>query len=102
MKSHASLFVLAGLFATSALAQQAPGMVNVDLGTVANTIAKNIKVDAEKIPASLQLPVGLAATTCGVPAAKLTAGDMASCQATTSSPALEQLVEAQLKTAPKQ
>jgi hypothetical protein len=105
-RSQASLFALAGLFAaTSVLAQQAQGMVNVDLGTVANTIAKNIKVDVEKIPASLQVPVGVAATACGVPAAKLApaaGGDTASCQATGTSAALDQVVAKQVKAAPKQ
>jgi len=101
-RSQTFLFVLSGLFATCALAQQGQGMVKVDLGTVAETLAKNINVEVAKIPATLQLPVGIAATTCGVPAAKLApsaGGDMASCLATTSSPALEQFVEGHLKTA---
>jgi hypothetical protein len=102
---HASLFVLAGLFGTSVFAQQAQGIVKVDLGTVADTLAKNINVEVEKIPASMQLPVGIAAGACGVPAARLTAeagSDMASCQATSSSSDLEEFVVKQLKAAPKQ
>lgn len=105
-RAQASLFALAGLFtAASAFAQQAPGMVNVDLGTVANSIAKNINVDVEKIPASLQVPAGIAATACGVPAAKLAPGassEKPSCMATNTSAALDQAVAKQLKAAPKQ
>lgn len=101
-RSHASLFVLAGLFATSAFAQQ--GMVKVDLGTVADALAKSINVDVDKIPTSVQLPVGVAAGACGVAAAKLApaaGSDMATCEATSTSSALEELVAKQVKTAPK-
>lgn len=103
--SQASLCVVASLFVTFAFAQDAQGLVKVDLGTVANTVAKNINVDVEKIPATVQLPVGVAAGTCGVPAAKLAAmanGETASCQATATSPALERLVQAQVKGEPKE
>ena len=99
-RSQSSLLVLAGLFATSVLAQQAQGMVNVDLGTVADTIARNINVEVEKLPASVQVPAPVAATACGVPAAKLAppaGSDIASCQATNTSSALQQVVEKQLK-----
>ncbi|GAB3651880.1 hypothetical protein [Ramlibacter alkalitolerans] len=101
-RSHASLLLLAGVFATSAFAQQ--GMVKVDLGTVADALAKNINVEVDKIPTSVQLPVGVAAGACGVPAAKLApaGSDMAACQATSTSSALEELVAKQVKTAPKQ
>ena len=104
-RSQASLFVLAGLFATCSFAQQPAGMVNVDLGTVADKVAKNINVEVAMIPASLQVPVAVAATTCDVPAVKLApaAGtDMASCQAVSTSSALEELVTTKLKAAPKQ
>jgi hypothetical protein len=103
--SQAIPFLLATLFAASAYAQQGQGMVNVDLGTVADTMAKNIKVEVDKIPPSVKVPVGVAATACGVPAAKLApaAGtDMASCQATGTSPALEQVVQKEMKATPKQ
>ena len=101
---QSSLLVLGALFAGSAFAQ-GQGMVNVDLGTVADTIAKNINVEVEKIPASIHVPAPVAATACGVPAAKLApaaGSDMASCQATNTSSALQQVVEKQLKAAPKQ
>jgi hypothetical protein len=102
---QASLCVLPGLFAASVMAQQAPGMVNVDLGTVADALAKNIKVEVDKIPASLHVPVSVAAGACGVPATKLApgaGGGMASCQAVSTSSELEDLVTMQMKAAPKQ
>lgn len=105
-RSQASLLVLAGLFAFPALAQQAQGLVKVDLGTVATTVAQNISVEVDKVPATVQVPVGIAAGACGVPAARLApaaGGDMASCQAVGTSSALEQEVSKQLKAAaPKQ
>lgn len=82
------------------MAQQSEALVNVDLGTVAVVIAKNMKLDVAQVPASLQVPVGIAAAACGVPAAKLapSAGsDHASCQATGTTPALEQAVLKQSK-----
>lgn len=100
---QASLSVLCVLSGTSVLAQ-AP-MVNVDLGTVADTVAKNLQVEVEKIPASLQVPIKVAAGACGVPESRLSpvaAGDMASCQAVSSSSELEQFVTTQMKSAPKQ
>ena len=101
---QASHFLIAALFATSAIAQQEAGMVKVDLATVADTLAKNIKVDVAKIPASMELPVGIAAGACGMPAAKLAPGadgGGSACKATTSSVELERLVENHLKM-PKQ
>jgi hypothetical protein len=104
-RSHAILLVVPGLFAASVFAQQPEGMVNVDLGSIANTLATSIKVDADKIPASLPVPVGIAATACDMPAAKLApagGSDAASCQATSTPAALQQLVEKHLKESPKQ
>lgn len=103
--THTPQFVLAALFAASAFAQQGAGMVKVDLSTVADTLAKNIKVDVGKIPPSMQLPVSVAASACGMPAAKLTAtpdGATPACQATSSSVELENVVGAQLKMGAKQ
>lgn len=95
-RPQATLFVLASLLAsTSPMAQQAEALVNVDLGTVAVTIANNIRVDVTRVPASLEVPVGVAAGACGVPASRLAPAsgtDRASCQATGTTPALEQHV----------
>jgi hypothetical protein len=104
-RSQISLLVVGMLIAASAVAQQSPGLVKVDLATIADTLAQNINVDVEKIPASLEMPVGMATSTCDIPAAKLAAdavGGMASCQATTSSTELEQMLSHQLKAAPTQ
>ena len=103
-RSHAILLAVPGLFAASVFAQQAPGMVNVDLGSVANTLATSIKVDVDKIPASMPVPVAVAATACDMPVAKLTpaGSEPASCQATATPAALQELVETHLKSAPKQ
>ena len=101
-----SLSLLAFLAATSAFAQQAtlaPALVKVDLGTVAPSIAKNINVDAAKVPTSLEVPVGIAATACGVNASMLAGGATgpATCNATSTSKELDQLVQRQLKATAK-
>lgn len=101
-----SLSLLACFAAASAFAQQAtlaPALVKVDLATVAPSIAKNINVDAGKIPTSLEVPVGIAATACGVSASTLapqTSGP-AACNATSTSKELDQLVQRQLKATAK-
>lgn len=90
--------VLLGL-ASGASAQQS-GVVNVDIRNVANNIAKNINVDVSQIPVTVQAPVSVAATVCGVAAAVLSqqvASGNASCTATSTSAALEQIVQTQLK-----
>ena len=101
-----SLYLLACLATTSAFAQQAtlaPALVKVDLSTVAPSIAKNINVDAAKIPTSLEVPVGIAATACGVTASTLApaATGPAMCNATSTSKDLDQLVQRQLKASAK-
>ena len=104
-RSQTSLLVLGTLFAASAFAQQSPGLVKVDLASIADTLAKKINMASDRIPASLEMPVGMAASACGIPAAKLAPeviGDMASCQATRTSSELEQMLAHQLKEAPKQ
>jgi hypothetical protein len=89
--------------AGTALAQS-QAMVSVDVASVAPTIARNINVDAAKIPASVQVPVGVAAAACGVSASTLvpaTAGGAATCQATSTTSALDAVVHKQLKAAAK-
>lgn len=102
--SKASLtMIAAGVLATSAAWAQQPALVNVDLSNVASTIATNIKVDASQVPATVQVPVGVAASVCGVAAnvlARQAAGD-APCKASATSAALDQVVQKQLKTAQK-
>jgi opacity protein-like surface antigen len=81
-----------------ALGAQTNAMVSVDLSKVAPSIATNIKVDASAVPLSVQAPVGVAANVCGVSASTLaqqTGG--ASCQATSTNAALDQVVQKQMK-----
>ena len=98
-KSLAAVFGLGAILATGAFAQQS-GLVNVDVHNVANDIAKNINVDVSQVPVTVQAPIGVAATVCGVAANVLgqqrNAGN-ASCTASSTSTALDQLVQRQLK-----
>ena len=82
----------------SAQAQQA-GLVNVDISNVANNIAQNINVDVSQIPVTVQVPVGIAANVCGVNANVLARQGVgaAQCTATSTSTALNQLVQRQIK-----
>lgn len=87
------------ILAPAGYAQQS-GVVNVDIHNVANNIAKNINVDVSQIPVTVQAPVSVAATVCGVAAAVLSqqaASGNASCTATSTSAALDQIVQTQLK-----
>lgn len=79
-------------------AQQA-GLVNVDVSNVANNIAQNINVDVSQIPVTVQVPVGIAANVCGVNANVLARQGVgaAQCTATSTSTALNQLVQRQIK-----
>jgi hypothetical protein len=95
----ASLILVASCAAAPAFAQQS-GLVNVDVKNVANNIAQNLKVDVSRIPVTVQVPVAVAANVCGVAANVL--GDQAasgsgSCTAKTTSDALNQIVQTQLK-----
>lgn len=106
--THAK-FVMAALAAATALcaapfASAQSNTITVDMAGVSATVAKNISVDATKIPTTLQVPVGIAAAACGVDASTLTqkggtAGAAATCKATTTTPALDQLVQKEMKAA---
>ena len=85
--------------APTAFAQQS-GLVNVDISNVANNIAKNINVDVSQIPVTVQAPIGVAANVCNVAANVLGAQGGAgggSCTAKTTSTALDQIVQRQIK-----
>jgi hypothetical protein len=89
----AASFVLAPAFAQS-------GLVNVEVNNVANNIAKNINVDVSQVPVNVKVPVAVAATVCGVAADVLgtqAASGNATCRATSTSPALDQVVLRQIK-----
>ncbi len=82
-----------------AWAQQS-GLVNVNVSNVANNIAQNINVDVSQIPVNVQVPVGVAATVCGVAANVLgqqAASGNAQCTANTTSTALDQTVLNQIR-----
>jgi hypothetical protein len=79
---------------------QQPALVNVDIKNVADNIARNIKADVSQIPLSIQVPVDVAATVCGVAAQVLgpqAASGSAQCAATSTSAALDRLVQDKVK-----
>lgn len=95
----ATFFATAALAAGPALSQQS-GLVNVSLNNVANNIAQNLSVDVSQIPVSVQAPIGVAATVCGIDAnvlARQAQGGTANCAASTTSTALDQIVLRQIK-----
>lgn len=98
---------LLAAFGSAAMLSAAPvafsqqsGLVNVDIRNVANNIAKNISVDVSQIPVTVQVPVAVAANVCGVAANVLGAqggSGTGGCTAQTTSAALEQIVQEQVK-----
>ena len=98
-KSLAAVLGLGAVLASGAFAQQS-GLVNVDVHNVANNIAKNINVDVSQVPVTVQAPIGIAATVCGVGANVLgqqRGSGNAACTASSTSSALDQLVLRQIK-----
>lgn len=96
--------ILALALATMALpaaAAQQEGLVNVNVSNVANDLAKNLSVDVNQIPVTVQVPVGVAANVCNIDANVLAAAKKgsndANCDATSTSTALSQVVQKQLK-----
>ena len=76
------------------------GLVNVDVSNVNVEIAKDINVDVSQIPITVQAPIGVAANVCNV-SANVLASDLnedgaASCDATTTSRALNTIVARQI------
>ncbi len=97
MAAAGAAMLLAGV--PMAMAQSS-GLVSVDTSNVADNIAKSINVDASQIPVTVQVPVGIAATVCGVSANVLgtqAASGNAQCEAKSTSPALNETVQRQLK-----
>ncbi len=78
---------------------QQSGLVNVDISNVANNIARNINVDVSQIPVTVQVPIGIAANVCGVNANVLAQQGVgaAQCTATSTTNALDNLVQRQIK-----
>lgn len=99
IKRLASALAVAACCAAPALAQQS-GLVNVDIKNVANNIAQNLKVNVSQIPVTVQVPVDVAAAVCGVSANVLStqvASGQGSCTATTTTQALNEVVQQQIK-----
>ena len=97
-KTLAAAFVGLAMAGSGAFAQN--GLISVDVSNVANNIAKNISVDVSQIPVTVQAPIGIAATVCGVAANVLgtqAPSGNAQCTATSTSTALDNLVQNQLK-----
>lgn len=44
----------------------APGLITVSLENIRAEVAKNVNLDLEKVPLTIQLPVDVAASACGV------------------------------------
>src|SRR5690349_17413730 len=86
---------------TPAAFAQPSGVINVDTHNVANNIAEHINVDPSQIPVTVQTPTGVAANVCNVAADVLDAqggsGGGRSCTAQTTSTALDQAVQRQIK-----
>src|SRR3712207_840858 len=84
---------------SAALAAQQSGLVNVNIQDVAQNIARDINVNVSQIPVTVQVPVGVAATVCGIDANVLAkqqqTGD-ATCTAKNTSTALNQVVQKQV------
>ena len=94
--------MLAGLLCLGYLSvsgAQQSGLVNVDISNVANNIARNINVDVSQIPVTVQAPIGIAANVCGVNANVLAQQGVgaAQCTATSTSNALDNLVQRQIR-----
>jgi hypothetical protein len=68
------------------------GLVNVNLSNIRVEIARNMKVDLEKVPINLQLPINVAANICGLDVnllSKQSSTSQPSCTATNSSLAMQ-------------
>jgi hypothetical protein len=98
MKTLFAAVAAASLAIAPAFAQ--PALVSVEISNVANDIARNINVDVSQIPVTVQVPVGVAANVCGVAASVLGQqrdSGTSPCRATSTSGALDQAVQRQLK-----
>jgi hypothetical protein len=94
--------VILTLASGTALAQtsaEQDGLVNVNIQDVLQDIAVDLNIEETNIPVNLQVPISVAANVCGVDVNVLSAqaadGD-ASCNATTGSQELTQVVQQQM------
>lgn len=79
-----------------AFAQHSPGLVRVDLSSVAASIARDLKVEVRQIPTTVEISARVAAKVCKVKEDMLGAHD-ASCTAEITNTELEQLVYMEIK-----
>jgi len=104
MTAMIALSLTGGAFAqaTGGNNSNSQGLVNVTLGDVViQKIAQDLNVNASQINPTIQVPVGVAATVCGIDAnvlAQQKNGGTAACTAANSSQALTQAVQKQLGT----
>ncbi len=105
LKTLVTASFAAATLAGSAFAQNvnpnvnAANLVNVNISNVANDIARNLSIDVSNIPVTVQAPIGVAATVCGVQANVLATdnrGGQAECEASSTSQALNQIVQRQI------
>ena len=78
-----------------------PTLVSVNLQNVLNDLSISLQVNQNSIPVTAQVPIDVAATVCGVSVSALAASvasGNATCNATTTSPALTQVVQQQIST----
>ena len=78
-----------------------PTLINVNLQNVLNDLSVSLEVNRDSIPVTAQVPIDVAASVCGVSvdalAASLASGN-GNCTATTTSAALNQVVQQQIST----
>jgi hypothetical protein len=78
-----------------------PTLVSVNLQNVLNDLSISLQVNQNSIPVTAQVPIDVAANVCGVSVSALAASvasGNATCNATTTSPALTQVVQQQIST----
>lgn len=78
-----------------------PTLVSVNLQNVLNDLSISLQVNQNSIPVTAQVPIDVAANVCGVSVSALAASvasGTATCNATTTSPALTQVVQQQIST----
>jgi hypothetical protein len=87
-------------WAPSASAQTPSGMINVDTRNIAKDVAKNINIDANRVPSTVQAPIDVAASVCNVAAnvlADQAKKPAASCTAEKTSAEFDRFVQQQMK-----
>lgn len=96
----AALFLSSGAYAQQVNVDIDPGLVTVDLSNINVEIAKDLNVDVSQIPVTVQAPIDVAASVCDVAVNVLAeqADDApATCDAKSTSAALNEIVQEQLK-----